>query len=178
MKNKGWRNESRRHALASKGIKTAQKMPNVIKSRKTWEKDKKFMEEQARQEYQKLKDEYRILLNQDIEDYKIGIKNVRIKKRMAEIEDYFNNSEEKFFTASDLRKIARYTDVNNNDASYIFIAKKIKSPLLKQFQEIQEENEKAGYLKNPERRYKLYNQLRDEFMATHPKEAEEVFKRT
>jgi len=26
-KNKGWRNESKRHALASKGIKTAQKIP-------------------------------------------------------------------------------------------------------------------------------------------------------
>jgi len=29
MKNKGWRNESRRHSLASKGIKTAQKLGKV-----------------------------------------------------------------------------------------------------------------------------------------------------
>lgn len=31
MKPKGWRNESRRHALASKGIKTAQKIPRMPK---------------------------------------------------------------------------------------------------------------------------------------------------
>jgi len=30
MKNKGWRNESRRHSLASKGIKTAQKIPRMF----------------------------------------------------------------------------------------------------------------------------------------------------
>jgi len=29
MKPKGWRNESRRHSLASKGIKTAQKIPKM-----------------------------------------------------------------------------------------------------------------------------------------------------
>jgi len=33
MKPKGWRNESRRHSLASKGIKTAQKIPILPRER-------------------------------------------------------------------------------------------------------------------------------------------------
>jgi len=92
---KGWKNESRRHSLASKGIKTAQKIPSLSRvenSMKQWKKDKFFMEEQKKEE---LKTEYKNLLNRDIEDSAIGIENIRVKRRMEEIENIFKDLETK-----------------------------------------------------------------------------------
>lgn len=36
---------------------------------------------------------YKTLLNRDIDDYSIGIKNLRVKKEMKEIEDTLNKME-------------------------------------------------------------------------------------
>jgi len=46
MKPKGWRNESRRHSLASKGIKTAQKIPKMPKTKNPQQlKDEKTLKD-------------------------------------------------------------------------------------------------------------------------------------
>jgi len=41
-KRKGWRNESRRHSLASRGIKTANKLPATVKINKSVDKEQKY----------------------------------------------------------------------------------------------------------------------------------------
>jgi len=53
MKGKGWRNESRRHSLASKGIKTANKLPNSLKLMKKEDMDRKSLTVMEREIYNK-----------------------------------------------------------------------------------------------------------------------------
>lgn len=51
-----------------------------------------------------------------------------------------------YFTSADLRRISRNTNYNYHNENYLFIAKKINSPLEDKFKELLERHKRVGYL--------------------------------
>ena len=83
------------------------------------------------------------------------------------------------FSSSDLGRIKRNTNKNFHGENYVFIAKKIKSPLLQDFVSINKEHEKAGYLTHElsEKRYALFEKLMKELAVKSSVDYEEVKQR-
>lgn len=82
----------------------------------------------------------------------------------------------KYFTEADIKKIAKNTDRNYHGENYEFIAKKIHSPLLKEFKQINTEHKKMGYLdwELSDKRYKLGLELRKELENKSPEDSKAV----
>ena len=75
------------HSQSAKGMKQPQRI-NELKTR--IRALSKFKSPAFQEERELLKREYKELLNKDIDDYSKGIENIRIKRRMQEIEEKFN----------------------------------------------------------------------------------------
>ena len=115
----GWKNlrcdDSRRHSLASKGVKSAQKIHQF--------------------------------------------------DGLHPVVDEFGHTlywkSKPIFSPNDLAKIKRNTENNFSTENYIFIAKKINSPLLSEFESILITQDEVGYLPTEisKRRYELYKEL-------------------
>jgi hypothetical protein len=129
-------------------------------SKNSFEEDKKIKQYM---EKLKLEEEYRDLLNRDIKDFSIGIENLRIKRRMKEIEEILKDSElkkanKKYFSSKDLKSIKENTENNNHIDNLIFIAKKTGFPTV-QLKEIKRRSEIEGYLVDVGARDRIYDDL-------------------
>lgn len=80
------------------------------------------------------------------------------------------------FLKNEIRKIKEQTEINYHSENLLFIAKKLKSPLLKDFQKIHQEHMRIGHLpyELSQKRYKLYEKLMKELKKKSP-QFEEVY---
>jgi len=81
------------------------------------------------------------------------------------------------FLKSEIRKIKENTHWNAHGENYEFIAKKIKSPLAKQFAKINAQHKKEESLNHDlyEKRYKNYQKLMKELKKKNPKQFGEIY---
>lgn len=80
------------------------------------------------------------------------------------------------FLKSEIRAIQKRTNWNYHLENKLYIAKKLKSPLVKEFQAISKEHKKLGYLddKLSDRSYKGYLKLMDELQKKNPKQYQKI----
>jgi len=90
--------------------------------------------EDLQEERELLKEEYKNLLNRDIDDYSIGIKNIAVRKRMKDIEENFTKEEFK----DKLSKIEGWKDTSktysDGSKSVEFTTKDKKLSISKDFE--------------------------------------------
>ena len=81
------------------------------------------------------------------------------------------------FLKSEIRKIKRNTERNYHSENKMFIAKKINSPLLKEFESIRKAHMKMGYMDDKlwKKSYSTYQKLMVELKIKNPKQYQEVY---
>ena len=81
------------------------------------------------------------------------------------------------FLKSEIRKIARMTDQNYHSETKMFIAKKINSPLVKEFKQINKKHMEMGYMddKLSKRSYSAYQKLMAELKKKNPAQYQDVY---
>jgi hypothetical protein len=93
------------------------------------------------------------------------------KIRLAKQEEEYNKNQiqSNLFSSSDLAKIKRNTNYNNHTENYLFIAKKIGSPLEKDFEKMNQLLNKQGHLTGDQSQeeYKLYQKLMEELKTNY-----------
>jgi hypothetical protein len=80
------------------------------------------------------------------------------------------------FLKNEIRAIKRRTAINYHGENYEFIAKKLGSPLVKEFRKINEMHKKQGFLNmvQSDKRYHTYEKLMKELQKKNPKQYQEV----
>jgi methionine salvage enolase-phosphatase E1 len=81
------------------------------------------------------------------------------------------------FTDKEIKTIARRTDRNFHSENLLFIAKRLKSPILKDLQVIHKKHMAQGYMDGQmsSDRYALFQKLMQELREKNPGQAEAVY---
>jgi len=93
------------HSQSARGMKQPQRVNELQTRIKALSK---FKSPAFQEEREMLKQEYKNLLNRDIDDFNIGIKNLTVRKRMKDIEETFTKEEFK----QKLSKIEGWKDIS------------------------------------------------------------------